>query len=70
MARDTEAVAAFHPGRGEWPFGRRPPSRDGNGWPRAGDGWRAPVFSLRLAAQGPLVGVKQTYPEHGRGVRF
>ncbi len=33
-------VAAFHPGRGYWPFGRRPPGRDGNGGPRA-DGWAA-----------------------------
>ena len=26
----TVGVAAFRPGREVWPFGRRPPNRDGN----------------------------------------
>ena len=31
------AIAAFRPGWDTWPFGRRPPSRDGNDGPRAGE---------------------------------
>ena len=35
--------AASHPSRVFWPFGRRPPSRDGNDGPRADHAWRAPI---------------------------
>ena len=42
-------VAAFRPGRGYWPFGRRPPSRGGNDGPRADERAAGGSANVRLS---------------------